>query len=101
MKGTRIPDVRRDRRRGWTRWDRIRRGRRELVAEPGSYMRVLDEEGALWCWYVRSPDGDVGTLWENVHQVTEHEGGAITVSPSIVMPKGWHGWLQAGQWSSV
>lgn len=101
MTGQRIPDVRRDRRRGWSKWDRVRAGVRHLVAEPGSYMRVLEEGGELWCWYLRSPDGDVGTLWAPTHQVVEHEDRTITVTPSIVMPKGWHGFLRAGTWSSV
>lgn len=49
-------------------------------------------------WLVKCPNGDVGNL--SRHQITEHENGTITVSPSIqVVGQGqWHGWLQNGIW---
>lgn len=55
--------------------------------------------GGLWCWYIRDPTGDICTIRDN-HQVTEHEDGMITVTPSIVNPNGnYHGFLRAGSWS--
>lgn len=70
-------------------------------AQPGDYAKVppgIDPRGDDY-WYVLAPDGGAGALAPNVHQVTEHEDGAITVSPSIVMPNGWHGFLTQGQWT--
>ena len=105
MKGTRIPDVCRDRREGWGRWDRLMgpegNRRRELVAPVGAYMKVLNEDGSTWCWYIRDPHGDASSIRFEHHTVEEHEDGTITVSPSIVVTHGglWHGWLQRGEWS--
>jgi Family of unknown function (DUF6527) len=100
--GTRIPDVCRGHRRGWAKWDRQRGGVRRLVAPTGAYMRVLNEDGSTWCWYIRDPTGDASSIREH-HQVTEHADGTITVAPSIVVRHGnrWHGWLQAGVWTGV
>lgn len=103
MQGARIPDVRRDRPEGWEAWER--RGTStymEPVAPPGAYMKVLREDGTLWCWYVRSPDGKVATLWTRSHAITEFADGTITVWPSIVFPGsgGWHGFLRCGEWSA-
>lgn len=104
--GTRIPDVVRDRRRGWAKWDRVerrkgQRARRRTIAPPGSYMKVLNEDGTTWCWYIRDPTGDLSSIRFEHHQVAEHEDGTITVTPSIVVTHGnqWHGWLQRGEWS--
>lgn len=100
MIGTRLPDVRYDRPRGWPAWCRRDRCMR-LVAEPGSYMKVTREDGSTWCWYVRAPNGDVCTIWPERHQITEHVDGKVSVSPSIVFPHGgrWHGFLRAGVWT--
>jgi hypothetical protein len=75
-------------------------------SEPGDYVKVPDGEGPRRpdgqpTWYIRDPDGKVGTLW--THTVTEHEDGTITVSPSILdnSPGGWHGYLERGVWRSV
>jgi hypothetical protein len=38
------------------------------------------------------------------HDVTEHEDGTITVSPSILLNDGrkiWHGYLERGIWREV
>lgn len=107
MQGTRLPDVDRDSPEGWERWERIKEGRGELIAPLGSYMKVLRKDGnGTWCWYLRSPAGDVCTIgWDlpgqaRVHEITEHPDGTITVSPSIVFPRGgYHGFLQSGVWS--
>lgn len=103
MVGTRIPDVRRDRRAGWSKWDRVRAGVRELVAPAGSYMRVRNEDGSVWCWYIRDPTGDASSIRFDHHAVTEFADGTISVSPSIVVRHGhrWHGFLERGVWRSV
>ncbi len=44
----------------------------------------------------RVTDGAIGSLKEGGHEVIEHSDGTITVSPSLVMPSGWHGWLRRG-----
>jgi hypothetical protein len=103
MEGTRLPDVKRDVRRGWSRWDRKVKGVRRVVAPVGAYMKVLDPEGRVWAWYIRDPTGDCSSIMFQHHQVAEHDDGTITVSPSIVVRHGhhWHGWLQRGEWSAV
>lgn len=76
-------------------WDAWRRGQ----CEPGSYMKVsTDWDGFAGSvlWYIRDPDGGIGTI--RSHTVTEHEDGTITVAPSIVAPGGYHGWLEHGVW---
>lgn len=55
-------------------------------------------------WFVYTPKGSVGDL--SLHQVTEHEDGTITVSPSILVDhwdpqKRWHGYLEHGEWREV
>ena len=55
-------------------------------------------------WYVKTPNGNLGNLGR--HDVTEHEDGTITVSPSILVSTTiagqphelWHGWLERGVW---
>lgn len=49
-------------------------------------------------WWVVLPDG-AGPARLEVWEVTEHEDGTITVSPSILdAPSGWHGYLERGVW---
>lgn len=56
-------------------------------------------------WYARPPGAHMGCL--SNHQVTEHEDGTITVSPSILIqyeqggPMVWHGYLERGEWREV
>lgn len=53
-------------------------------------------------WHACTPNGHLGNL--SAHDVTEHEDGTITVSPSILVseaPGGrqlWHGYLERGVW---
>jgi hypothetical protein len=73
-------------------------------ALPGDYCKVppdvqLGRLGILWL--LVDPTGGAGSLIADNHTVTEHEDGSITVSPSLVMPGGWHGWLERGVWRSV
>lgn len=58
---------------------------------PGDYGR--DDTGR---WWVRPPRGSMGYLDD--HQVVEHDDGTITVSPSILLPDQWHGYLERGVW---
>lgn len=48
MQGQRLPDVGRANPEGWDAWER-RPG--VVNAAPGAYMKVLREDGTLWCWY--------------------------------------------------
>lgn len=54
-------------------------------------------------WFGMTPNGALSNLKN--HNVTEHEDGTITVSPSILVmdSKGreiWHGFLNRGEWRS-
>lgn len=71
-----------------------------LDCQPGDYWK--DETSGVW--YAECPLGWLGTL--AAHQVTEHEDGTITVSPSILISKphinkSWHGYLERGIWREV
>lgn len=55
-------------------------------------------------WYCCTPNGHFGAL--GGHDVTEHEDGTITVSPSILVSHWdghelWHGYLEHGIWRQV
>jgi hypothetical protein len=70
--------------------------------QPGDYGCAIADDGAKH-WYARTPNGLLGNLGQ--HQVTEHEDGAITVSPSILVHASgskpeWHGFLERGVWRS-
>ena len=71
-----------------------------IPIEQEPYMAPGDYAGP-WrgLWLVRAPNGDWGTLHAR-HQITEHEDGTITVSPSIQFETGqrWHGYLERGVW---
>ncbi len=53
-------------------------------------------------WHIVDPTGSIGAVGRitpersAAHQVTVHADGAITLRPSLVMPSGWHGYLQHG-----
>lgn len=69
----------------------------EMVRTHGSYWKSAD--GTWYC----HPPGDKGYSGNlRQHDVTEHEDGTITVSPSILITnpqKGkWHGFLERGVW---
>lgn len=56
-------------------------------------------------WQLCAPDGRLGAIRATTekpqaHTVTVHDDGTITVSPSLVMPSGWHGFLERGVWRS-
>jgi hypothetical protein len=72
-------------------------------AQPGDYCKVprgLDprEDG---CWYAMDPTGGIGTILPSIHRIVENDDGTISLSPSLVMPGGWHGFLERGLWRSV
>ena len=63
--------------------------------EPGDYGTCEDH------WYCMTPNGHLGRLAG--HQVTSHDDGTITVSPSILISTTgnvqlWHGFLKRGVW---
>jgi hypothetical protein len=67
----------------------------------GSYGPLKDGH-----WAIHPPGGYVGHLSPRVHQITEHDDGTITVSPSILQQRGdnkesWHGFLERGIWRRV
>ena len=69
----------------------------EMVRTPGSIWKA-----ANGVWYCHTP-GDGGYSGNlSKHDITEHEDGTITVSPSILItnPQGgnWHGFLEHGEW---
>jgi len=69
--------------------------------EIGEYGK--DDSGV---WWARVPALGYPTGMLTDHQVTEHDDGTITVSPSILMEghKGkpaWHGYLERGVWREV
>lgn len=70
--------------------------------EFGGYAPVTDEEGKT-VWYASTPSGMLAALRD--HQVTEHEDGTVTVSPSIACQsppdRKWHGFLERGVWREV
>jgi hypothetical protein len=58
-------------------------------------------------WYVRPPGCPVAASVAN-HDVTLHDDGTITVSPSILYsiegcnpPYNYHGWLVHGEWRAA
>jgi hypothetical protein len=66
------------------------------ILKPGEYGQ-LD----MGWWLACTPNGQQGNLGN--HDVTEHEDGTITVSPSILIypaggDPGWHGYLEHGVW---
>lgn len=72
----------------------------ELALLPGEYGLARDGK-----WNCRVPDPDIGLGSLGNHDVTEHEDGTITVSPSILIEhwngKTWHGYLERGVWREV
>lgn len=84
MKGHRYPDV-------------------EDAALPHLHMREGGYRKSEGIWEVTTPNGLHGRLGN--HEVTEHEDGTITVSPSILVEyppgKSWHGYLERGEWREV
>jgi len=49
-------------------------------------------------WHLVAPDGRIGAIRNGSHTWVEDPDGAVTFSPSLVMPSGWHGFLEHGVW---
>jgi hypothetical protein len=62
--------------------------------KPGEYLKI--DGYFIGC----TPNGQLANL--SAHQVTEHDDGTITVSPSILVSDNtgplWHGYLERGVW---
>jgi len=77
-------------------------GMDELFGLEGGYCpTTLDGKRV---WMVVTPGGHLGNL--SKHEVTEHEDGTITVSPSILVSNPqqgelFHGFLERGVWRKV
>lgn len=70
--------------------------------EAGGYCPV--ERDGRRVWMARTPNGHLGDL--SAHDVTEHDDGTISVSPSILVSNPregelWHGYLERGVWRQV
>jgi len=86
------------------------KGRRVYPNDDDSFK--LERGDYMFCrgrWYARVPDSrtnDMDLSDLSNHQVTEHEDGTITVSPSILhhgntpdwQKVEWHGFLEHGIW---
>ena len=72
----------------------------EMVKTPGSIWKA---PSGVWYCHAPGDKGYSGNLAQ--HEVTEHEDGTITVSPSILItnPRDgqWHGFLERGEWREV
>lgn len=70
------------------------------IPSAGEYGKGMD--GNWYCVPPNAPDL-IGNL--SRHEVTEHEDGSITVSPSILIGDmsrhSWHGYLERGVWREV
>jgi len=74
---------------------------RKYVNESGDLSLSEEDYGKdnAGTWYARPPGCHTGSLRN--HQVTEHDDGTITVSPSILVTDAtcqWHGYLVKGEW---
>ena len=71
-----------------------------LPVNPGEYGK--DKDGL---WWAKVPKPGFPTANLGNHEITEHEDGTITVSPSILIEgshgKTWHGFLERGVWREV
>ena len=66
-----------------------------LPDEAGTYAK----DSKTGSWYGVTPNGMLCNLKN--HEVTEHDDGTITVSPSILVRSSceeWHGFLERGVW---
>jgi len=56
-------------------------------------------------WHLMDPTGGVGAIGRILidkpaaHTWEEHEDGSVTFHPSLVMPSGWHGFMNHGIWT--
>ena len=75
-------------------------GKRVYPDKDGSLLLAEGDYGKTDAggWMARPPGNHTGDLSQ--HDVTEHEDGTITVSPSILITgeHTWHGYLEKGVW---
>lgn len=77
-------------------------GRRVYPNEDGQLLLAEGDYGLddrTRHWMARPPGNHTGDLSQ--HEVTEHDDGTISVSPSILIDDGrnkWHGYLEKGVW---
>lgn len=68
--------------------------------EPGDYVKTPQ---GVWMHRIPGDQWHTGTLAG--HQITEHEDGTITASPSILHTEPnvgqWHGYLERGIWREL
>lgn len=69
--------------------------------ELGTYCKTrrLEHDGVVEVWHARGGCGHVAQLDD--HDVTEHQDGTISVSPSVACPEPgchWHAILEHGVW---
>jgi len=83
-------------------------GKRTYVNEIGHLILDLGEYGKDkdGRWWIRVPKAGISMGYLDLHQITEHEDGTITVSPSILCDDNgngltWHGYLERGIWREV
>lgn len=79
------------------------------TGEVWDYGKIISDDGQ-WHWYGCVPEPTLKKKFLMAglaeHEVTEHEDGTITVSPSILVghtdgAEGWHGYLEHGIWREV
>lgn len=78
-------------------------GKRVYPHETGQLVKYLDQQGSYghdasgeWWAHAPAPGCPIAALSD--HQITEHEDGTISVSPSILWEGKYHGYLQRGVW---
>jgi Family of unknown function (DUF6527) len=79
-------------------------GTKPWELEPGDYCVRVDAETNERVAWVVTPNGN-GPARLDGWDLTEHEDGTITVSPSILAHESgnqpyWHGFLERGVWRS-
>jgi hypothetical protein len=75
---------------------------------PATMYDAIQRGDYVWApnvgrWMFRDPVGTLASISPSIHQITEHEDGSITVSPSIQVhgQSQWHGYLERGVWRTA
>lgn len=87
---------------GTTTPGRARPGAKPWDLEPGDYCVRVDADTGVRVAWVNTPNGN-GPARLDGWDLTEHEDGTITTSPSILAhatgdATEWHGYLERGVW---
>lgn len=91
----------------WKDWTDLKPGDYAKLppTSTGALVAKASEQNDLWALCL--PDGHYCHLSAKVHNITEHDDGTITVSPSILRKSthdgdpGWHGYLECGVWRTA